>query len=195
MKVVEKKIDDLIEAEYNPRVLKDKQYKQLSDSLKRFGVVDPVLVNVHKDRKNIIIGGHQRTKVWKDLGNDTIPCIELNLTPEQEKELNVRLNKNTGEFDFDLLANYFDEVELVDWGFTESEFGFEENKPDYSALEEEDIDDLLGDIKEGVRKAIMIDFDLEAYEEANQLVKYWREMDADIGLMLIEKLKEEKQKL
>ena len=76
------------------------------------------------ERKNIIIGGHQRTKVWQDLGNDTIPCVELDLTLDQEKELNIRLNKNTGEFDFDMLANYFDEGQLLDFGFNPDEIDF-----------------------------------------------------------------------
>ena len=45
-------VDDLIEAEYNPRELTKEQHKQISDSIKRFGIVDPVIVNTHKDRKN-----------------------------------------------------------------------------------------------------------------------------------------------
>ena len=68
LKIVEKKCADLIGAEYNPRELTEKQHRDLTDSLKRFGIVDPVLVNVHPDRKNIIVGGHQRTKVWQELG-------------------------------------------------------------------------------------------------------------------------------
>jgi len=125
VEIVEKKIADLIQAEYNPRQLNSEQYEQIKSSLLRFGCVDPVLVNVHEDRKNVIIGGHQRSKVWKDLGNDTIPCVELSLDLDKEKELNVRLNKNTGEFDFDMLAEHFEQDDLLDWGFDESEFEFE----------------------------------------------------------------------
>lgn len=127
MKIVERKIDDLIGAEYNPRELTDKQYKDLKDSLKRFGIVDPVIVNKHPERMDIIIGGHQRSKVWKDLGNDTISTVEVELTPEKEKELNVRLNKNTGQFDMDALANYFEQDDLIEWGFDEGELvGFDD---------------------------------------------------------------------
>jgi ParB-like chromosome segregation protein Spo0J len=93
MKIKERKIKDLIRAEYNPRELTKEQENQLKDSLQRFGIVDPVIVNKHPERDNIIIGGHQRTKVWESLGNDKIPTVELELTLEQEKELNVRLNK------------------------------------------------------------------------------------------------------
>ena len=70
---------------------------------------------------NIIIGGHQRVKIAKDLKITEIPCIELNLDYEKERELNVRLNKNTGEWNFDELANNFDFDELIEIGFTESE--------------------------------------------------------------------------
>ena len=124
MQIVEKQIKDLIEAEYNPRRLTETQYKQLKDSLLRFGIVDPVLVNTNEERKNIIIGGHQRTKVWSDLGNDTIPCVELDLTLDKEKELNVRLNKNTGEFDTEMLVEFFNEDELIEWGFDTEELEF-----------------------------------------------------------------------
>ena len=123
MKIKNRKIADLIRAEYNPRELTKEQHNQLSDSLKRFGLVDPIIVNTHKDRKNILVGGHQRMKVWEELGNDTIPTVEVNLNLEKEKELNVRLNKNTGQFDMDILTNNFDTTELIEWGFTEDEIG------------------------------------------------------------------------
>lgn len=123
LKVVNRNIDELIEAEYNPRQLSEDQFTAISDSIKRFGLVDPILVNMHKDRKNIIIGGHQRTKVAKHLGYETIPTIELSLTLDKEKELNIRLNKNTGAFDFDMLANHFEVADLTDWGFQEWEIG------------------------------------------------------------------------
>ena len=138
MKIVEKQIKDLIEAEYNPRRLTETQYKQLKDSLLRFGVVDPVLVNTNEDRKNIIIGGHQRTKVWGDLGNDTIPCVELDLTLDKEKELNVRLNKNTGEFDTEMLVEFFEEGQLLDFGFDTEELEFFTDDLDGDGTAEED---------------------------------------------------------
>jgi hypothetical protein len=123
MKIVNRKIKELIGAEYNPRELTKDQYKQLKDSLLRFGVVDPVIVNKHPDRDNIIIGGHQRSKVWGDMGNESIPTVELSLTLDKEKELNVRLNKNTGQFDMDMLANNFDTEDLIEWGFENKELG------------------------------------------------------------------------
>ena len=123
MKIKTRKISDLIRAEYNPRELTKEQQNQLTDSLKRFGLVDPIIVNTHKDRKNILVGGHQRMKVWESMGNETIPTVEVNLNLEKEKELNVRLNKNTGQFDMELIQEHFDTTELIEWGFTEDEIG------------------------------------------------------------------------
>jgi len=123
MKIKERKITELNPAEYNPRQLTDKQYKQLKKSLKTFGCVEPVVVNSNPMRKDVIIGGHQRCIVWADLGNDTIPTVEIELGEAEEMELNVRLNKNTGEFDMDTLSNYFDVDLLKEWGFEEYELG------------------------------------------------------------------------
>ena len=117
MKVVVKKISTLKPAEYNPRELTKKQYTDLKNSLTEFGVVEPVVVNIHEDRKNVVVGGHQRLRIWSEMGNDEIPCAEVKLPLDKEKELNVRLNKNGGQWDWDLLANNFDGEELIDWGF------------------------------------------------------------------------------
>ena len=136
MNIKQHNINDLVFAEYNPRQLTKEQYKNLKDSIKRFGLVDPVIINKNKDRENIVIGGHQRLKIAKDLNIEKIPCVELDLTIDQEKELNVRLNKNTGEWDWDALGNYFDVESLIDWGFTNEELQFE--TPDVVGLTDED---------------------------------------------------------
>ena len=118
--IIQKPIDSLIFAEYNPRQLSDDQYKHLKDSISRFGLVDPIIINKNKDRKDIIIGGHQRVKVARTMGIDEVPCVEIDLTYDKEKELNVRLNKNTGDWDFDILNEAFEIEQLLDWGFDNS---------------------------------------------------------------------------
>ena len=121
MKIKSHKISDLKFADYNPRSLSVDQHKELKKSLKRFGFVDPVIINVNDKRKNVIIGGHQRTKIWKEFGNTHVPCVELDLDLVYEKELNVRLNKNVGSWDHDMLANNFDLDELKEWGFDDKD--------------------------------------------------------------------------
>jgi len=122
MKIVERKISELIDAEYNPRKMSDKQESAIRASLKEFGFVDPCIINMHPSRKNVIIGGHQRKKVWLKMGHDTVPCHEIELAYEKERELNIRLNQNTGEWDFELLDSLFDKSDLLEWGFVPDDF-------------------------------------------------------------------------
>ena len=155
MEIHQKTIDSLIFAEYNPRQLTEDQYKQLKDSITRFGMVDPIIVNTHKDRLNIIVGGHQRVKVAKKMGIEDVPCVFVNLNYDKERELNVRLNKNTGGWDYDILADMFDMDELIDWGFKEEELvGFSADIEVEGKIDDDDIPEVvepvckLGDIWE-----------------------------------------------
>ena len=147
MKVENVKISELIPAEYNPRKLSAKQKKDIEASLKEFGIVDPIIVNSNPDRKNIIIGGHQRVKVWKEMGNQTVPVYYIDLTIEKEKELNVRLNKNTGEFDFDILNNLFEKEELINWGFDKVDLLL-----DYKPITENDINKMACELENRFNK-------------------------------------------
>ena len=139
-------INKLKPATYNPRQITKKQYNDLKESIDRFGLVDPIIVN---EKTMTIIGGHQRYKIWKEnaeqsnVDDITIPCVVLDLNKEQERELNIRLNKSGGEWDMDILANEFDIEELKDWGFKDLEFGFNIDK-----IEEEQEDIATITIKE-----------------------------------------------
>ena len=111
------KINELMKADYNPRKWDEKALSDLKTSIKRFGIVDPAIVNAAETRKNIVIGGHMRIEAAKSLGFDEMPVVYVNLPDiEKEKELNIRLNKNQGEFDFSLLANFAENF-LTDVGF------------------------------------------------------------------------------
>ena len=136
MKIELIKIDKLKPARYNPRQIRTKQYKDLKESITKFGLVDPIIVN--KDMT--VIGGHQRLKICKELTFIDVDCVILDLSKEQERELNIRLNKNTGDFDMDILANEFDVTELKDWGFLDTDFGFNIDKIIDNAEEDEEIE-------------------------------------------------------
>jgi DNA modification methylase len=111
-------INSLKLSDYNPRTWTDKQKEDLKQSITTFGIVDPILANSAEDRKGIIIGGHFRFTVLQELGETVVPVIYINVPDlEKEKELNIRLNKNQGEFDLNLLAT-FDDTFLSDIGFT-----------------------------------------------------------------------------
>lgn len=111
-------IVELLPATYNPRKWNEEAITQLTESMKRFGLVDPIVVNGATERKNIVIGGHFRLKVAKDLGYKEIPVVYINIPDlEKEKELNLRLNKNVGDWDWSLLSE-FGETMLADIGFS-----------------------------------------------------------------------------
>lgn len=120
MKIIELEIGLLKVSEYNPRKMTEQQADDLKESIERFGMVDPLIVNENRKRKNVLIGGHQRYRIAKMLNYKTVPVVYLNLTLDKEKELNLRLNKNVGEWDWDLLVN-FGENELMDVGFDKDE--------------------------------------------------------------------------
>lgn len=114
-------ISEIKYSEYNPRKSSEEDEQNLKNSIEEFGLVDPIIVNSWHGRKNIIIGGHFRVRMAKELGYTRIPVVFVEISNiNKEKELNIRLNKNSGEFDFELLAN-FDESMLLDIGFKSSE--------------------------------------------------------------------------
>ena len=121
MKIEKRKISELIRAEYNPRKISVVQLQELKDGIEEFGLVSPLVVNEHPERKNVIVGGHQRLKLWEELGNKEVDCSIVNLPLDKERKLNIKLNKNGGTFDDDLLKEFFDYEELIEWGFTVSE--------------------------------------------------------------------------
>ncbi len=134
-------IDDLIKADYNPRKWDEKALNDLKTSIKKFGLVDPIIINSAKNRKNVVIGGHMRIEAAKALGIATIPAVEVNIPDiEKEKELNLRLNKNQGEFDFKLLANFAEDF-LTDIGFNSEEidaiFDWDDDNPEVFNLKKE----------------------------------------------------------
>ncbi len=133
-------INPLKPAEYNPRKHDKVAADQLKESITRFGAVDPLIVNQAPERENIVIGGHFRLEVLKELGYKEAPVVYINIPDiEREKELNIRLNKNTGEFDFNLLAT-FDESFLATVGFSSEELDniFQiEDAPEQFDLEKE----------------------------------------------------------
>lgn len=141
LKVKRVNVQLLKPAKYNPRSWDDLATQQLKESIQRFGLVDPIIVNGAPNRQNTVIGGHFRLKVAKELGFTEVPVIYIHIPDEaKEKELNLRLNKNTGNWDFELLSE-FDESLLVDIGFSSEElddiFDLAVDEPEQFDLEKE----------------------------------------------------------
>lgn len=134
-------IEQLNPAPYNPRKWSEEKTKQLKESIKKYGLIDPCVVNQATGRKNIVIGGHFRLKVAKELGYKTIPVVYLTIPDiETEKELNIRLNKNLGEWDWELLASFSEKL-LDNIGFTSQEldaiFDIDTDNPEQFDLQKE----------------------------------------------------------
>ena len=113
------KITELVPASYNPRKkLKpgDPEFEKIKNSIIEFGYVDPVIVN----RDLTVIGGHQRLSVLKELGHEQIDCVVIDIDKTREKALNLALNKISGEWNKELLADLIKELQGLDYdtGFT-----------------------------------------------------------------------------
>lgn len=120
----ERLLSELHPADYNPRVaLKpgDPEYENIKNSIEAFGYVDPIIVN----SDGTIIGGHQRYNVLLDLGYDTTQVV-VDATKEQEKALNIALNKITGEWDEEKLCDLLIELDLSDIDMQLSGFTYDE---------------------------------------------------------------------
>jgi len=119
--VVQIKIEELNSATYNPRKWDKDALERLKESIARHGLVDPLIANGAPERKNVVIGGHMRLAAAKELGFTELPVIYLNIPDiATEQDLNLRLNRATGEWDYDLLKEFSEEM-LTDVGFTSEE--------------------------------------------------------------------------
>jgi|TARA_R110002124_G_scaffold269597_1_gene437521 hypothetical protein len=186
------KIETVFPNVLNPRTIKKDKFEKLVKSIKEFPEMlelRPIVVNSNMD----IIGGNMRFKACQEIGLKEVYIIKAeNLTKEQVQQFVIKDNVGFGEWDWDILANTWDTKELAEWGM---DVWQPEEDVDYSILDDEDVSSELSDMTDGVKKAIQIEFEAEHYEEAQQLVKFWRDSGAYIGAMIIEYLKAEKNKL
>jgi len=188
------KISEIKSNPNNPRVIKDERFKKLVKSIEEFPKMmelRPMVVN----SDNIVLGGNMRLKALKELGYKEVPDEWVKsaeeLTEDEQRRFIIADNVGFGEHDWDLLANEWDSLELDEWGL---DVWQPETDVDYSILDEEDVSEQLEDMSSGVKKAIQIEFEAEHYEEAYELVKFWREQ-GDVGYMILQYLREEKDKL
>ena len=138
METVIMNIKDIHPAAYNPRVtLKpgDAEWEALQNSLSRFGLVEPLIVN---KTTGLLVSGHQRLNVLKTQGAETAEVVIIELDAEKEKLLNIAMNKIDGDWDYEKLKELFDGFDEEDIKFT----GFSEDElenlfdSDYSSLDE-----------------------------------------------------------
>lgn len=124
-KHVIRKINEIKPQAKNPRVLSKKDREALFKGLEKFGIAEPICIT----KEGVIIGGHQRYAYFKHKKAKEIHCWECqqSLSEKEIEELTIRLNRNHGEFDFEMLANGYSLDDLIDWGFDLGEFHLENN--------------------------------------------------------------------
>lgn len=127
-------IKSLKDHEKNPRQIGKEQFERLGNLISKFGMIDKPVVNTDM----IIIGGHQRIKYLKKQKVKTIECwVPDRLLSDQEiDELCIGLNLHQGEWDWDVLANKFEPLDLLAYGFTEEQLiGITEEDEEVSSEE------------------------------------------------------------
>lgn len=109
MNIITKSIADLKPADYNPRVITEKELDNLKKSIHKFGYLELIVYNKRTDR---IISGHQRLKALKELDVKEVEVIEVDLDEKDEKALNIAMNKISGDWDMPKLEVLLNDLKL-----------------------------------------------------------------------------------
>ena len=144
-------VSELKPAEYNPRKkLKpgDKEYEKIKNSIQEFGFADPLVVNADMT----IIGGHQRLTVAMAMGYTEVPCAVVNVDKTKEKALNIALNKITGAWDNNLLADLLVDLQSEDFNTDFTGFEAAEIEQLFSSVHDKDITEDAFDVSQELQK-------------------------------------------
>lgn len=148
-------VDALRPAEYNPRKkLKagDKEYEKIKNSIQEFGYVEPIIVNYDMT----VIGGHQRLTVLKDLGYTEVQCVEVHIEDENKvKALNIALNKITGAWNEQLLADLIVDLQAANFNTDFTGFEAPEIEQLFSKVHNKDIKEDDFDVEAELQKPTM----------------------------------------
>jgi hypothetical protein len=114
-----RKLNELKKLPNNPRIIRDKQFKTLCDSIRdnpKYFEARPLILS-DRTGELVIIAGNQRYEAAKSLKLKEVPTFLIEgLDEAKEREIIIRDNISNGEFDIDLLANEWSDLPLVDWG-------------------------------------------------------------------------------
>lgn len=144
-------VSKLKPAEYNPRKkLKpgDKEYEKIKNSIEEFGFADPLVVNADMT----IIGGHQRLTVAMALGYTEVPCAVVDVDKIREKALNIALNKITGAWDENLLAELLEDIQSSDFDLGKTGFDPPEIEQLFNAVHDKQVKEDSFDVEEELKK-------------------------------------------
>ncbi len=197
LKIIYRKVDDLIPYARNARVHSEAQVNQIAASIREFGWRTAVLV----DGDNGIIAGHGRVLAAMKLGIKEVPTLDgSDMTETQKKAYIIADNKIplNAEWDEEMLMLEIEDLKSMGADISLLAFDPSElNKADidYSVLNDDSVNQQVTQMSDGTRKALQIEFELDDYDEAFELVKFWRDQGAYVGDMIIQHLKKEKEKI
>jgi len=149
-------VTEINPAQYNPRKdLKpgDPAYEKLKRSMTEFGYVEPIIWN---EETGNIVGGHQRYKVLVAEGHTEVECVIVKMSPEREKALNVALNKVTGDWEFEALADLIKDLEAQDFDVTLTGFDAAEIEDLFSQVHDKDATDDDYDVNKALEEAAFV---------------------------------------
>ena len=170
MRIEKKRLEELNPASYNPRkdlYPGDAEYEKLRRSIEEFGYVEPVIWN---EATGNVVGGHQRLKVLRELGETEIECVIVELTETQEKALNIGLNKIGGDWDDEKLRTLLDELQKTEIDVTLT--GFDIGDIDAMFHEEADEEEEDGGYYGDEREKTFNFYRLNEYDSARTVGYY-----------------------
>ena len=147
------KVSDLNPAKYNPRKsLKpgDPEFEKLKRSITEFGYVELIVVNVANN--NTVISGHQRLSVLKHIGETEVECVVVELNEADEKALNVAMNKVSGEWDTQKLADLMDSLKELDYDLGKTGFDPPEIEQLFNQVHDKNVSDDDFDVDKAIEK-------------------------------------------
>lgn len=166
MEIKTREIKDLHLATYNPRKITEKEMEKLKNSITTWGYVEPIIVNV-RDNKNVVVGGNQRLKALKELGKTEVEVVEVDLDEDNEKALNIALNKISGEWEEEKLAELLKELE-------------EKDLTDLTGFEDKEVSQLLDLLKESEEKIKIVDrFIVPPFSILDTRQGYWQDRKSE----------------
>ena len=184
MIIEKKKLSELKAAPYNPRTSTEKQEANLKASLDKFGFVEPIIFN---KQTGYIVGGHFRVRELKKLGYKEVECVIVDLNEADEKELNIRLNANTGSWDWEQLANEWNSEDLEAWGLDIPNYaaGIPENDMTDDDVDIEQEFDPIGSSTDLHKVVFIFDNELEAetFMSVNHQDKQYKKLGGSQGKM------------
>lgn len=147
------KLSDLNPAKYNPRkALKpgDPEFEKLKRSITEFGYVELIVINVANN--NTVISGHQRLAVLKDIGETEVECVVVELNDADEKALNVAMNKVSGDWDTQKLADLMDSLKELDYDLGKTGFDPPEIEQLFNQVHDKQVKEDSFDVEEELKK-------------------------------------------